>query len=105
MKVEGGIKYNQAFFRELAQKNLHVFVTGNLPNRTAEAERVSDARRSGELSVNEHRDGKIGMNAPSLNWIPKNSASTRMGTTVALVSGPRMVTFVFPACHQVTISQ
>jgi len=47
----------------------------------------------------------LGMKVPSLNWMPKNSASWGIGTIVALVSGPRTVTCVAPLCRVTTISQ
>ncbi len=45
------------------------------------------------------------MKAPRLNWMPKNSASSGIGTMVAFVSGPRTVSRAVPRCRVTTISQ
>jgi hypothetical protein len=45
------------------------------------------------------------MNDPTLNWMPKNSASWGIGAVVAFVSGPRTVSQAPVACRVTTISQ
>ena len=47
----------------------------------------------------------VGMNVPTLNWMPKNSASSGIGTIVAFVSGPRTVSRAAPRCRVTTIAQ
>ena len=49
--------------------------------------------------------GRLGMKVPSVNWMPKNSASVGIGTVVAVVSGPRTVRTAAPHCRVTTISQ
>src|SRR3990172_7878920 len=40
--------------------------------------------------------GRLGINAPGLNWMPINSASGGQNAGVALVDGPRRVMVVLP---------
>ena len=47
----------------------------------------------------------VGMKVPTLNRMPRNSASSGMGTVVAFVSGPRTVSRAAPRCRVTTISQ
>jgi hypothetical protein len=49
--------------------------------------------------------GRLGMKAPGLNWMPKNSAFWGIGEVVARVSGPRTVMDDAPSCLVTTISQ
>ena len=51
------------------------------------------------------RASSPGMNAPWLNWMPKNSASLGTGAVVARVSGPRTVSQAPCSCRVTTISQ
>ena len=87
----------QALPHQATDERINVLEVGELPRRVASQKEPPPD--SGSVSAASTRcvNGRLGMNAPSSNWMPTNSPSpVVIGTTEAAVSGPRTVKYVRP---------
>ena len=66
------------------------------PMPTRRARTTCSLPAASQRPVDQLPGDRVGMNVPRLNSMPKNSASSGIGTVVALVSGPRTVSRAAP---------